>query len=92
PRKALLWALAAEDRAAAYVALLRWQGSQEGRAAPEDVKGAVRRALESLGSERYGPSPTDQPTPWAELKALAGKLSVRSKPPAPPPLPALYPS
>ena len=92
PRKALLWALAAEDRAAAYVALLRWQGSQEGRAAPEDVKGAVRQALESLGSERYGPSPTDQPPPWAELKALAGKLSVRSKPPAPPPLPALYPS
>jgi hypothetical protein len=91
PRKALRSALAAEDRDAAYAALLRWQRSPDGQAAPEAVQAAVHEALATLGAERYGHAPADQGMSWAELKTLAGKLSAKGKPLAPPPLPALYP-
>jgi len=91
PRKALQSALAAEDRDAAYAALLRWQRSRDGQGAPEAVQSAVQQAVSALGAERYGHAQRGQGMAWAELKALAGKLSARGKPPAPPPLPALYP-
>jgi len=91
PRKALRSALAAEDRDAAYAALLRWQRSEEGQGAPKAVQSAVQQAISALGAERYGNAPAGHRVPWAELKALAGTLSARGKPPAPPPLPALYP-
>ena len=91
PRKALQSALAAEDRDAAYAALLRWQRSQEGQGAPEAVQSAVQQAVSALGAERYDPAQRGQGMAWAELRALAGKLSARGKPPARPPLPALYP-
>ena len=91
PRKALQSALAAEDRDAAYAALLRWQRSQEGQGAPEAIQSAVQQAVSALGAERYDPAQRDQGMAWAELRALAGKLSARGKPPARPPLPALYP-
>ena len=55
-------------------------------------RSAVGKPLESLGSERYGPSPTDQPPPWAELKSLAGKLSGKEQTPSAAAHPALYPS
>jgi hypothetical protein len=91
PRKALLWALAAEDRDAAYAALLRWQRSPEGRAASETLQTAVHEALASLGAERYGRAPTAGSLSWEALKALAVKLAAREKKPPSPPLPALYP-
>ena len=91
PREALLSALAAEDRDAAYAALLGWQRGPAGEAAPEAIQTAVHQALSALGAERYGRAPAGQGMSWADLRALAGKLSAREKPPAPPPLPALYP-
>ena len=84
-------AIAAENRDAAYTALLRWQRSEEGQGAPEAVQSAVQQAISALGAARFGRAQTGQGMPWAELKALAGKLSARGKAPAPPPLPALYP-
>jgi len=91
PRRALQLAIAAENRDAAYTALLRWQRSEEGQGAPEAVQSAVQQAISALGAARFGRAQTGQGMPWAELKALAGKLSARGKAPAPPPLPALYP-
>ena len=91
PGKALLAALAAEDRDAAYEALLRCQRSREGRAASKAVQAAVHQALATLGAERYSPGPAIGELPWAELKNLAAKLSERPKAAMPPPLPALYP-
>lgn len=91
PGKALLAALAAEDRDAAYEALLRCQRSREGQTAPEAVQAAVHQALATLGAERYSPGPANGELPWAELKTLAAKLSERPKAAMPPPLPALYP-
>lgn len=91
PGKALLAALAAEDRDAAYAALLRWQRSPEGQGASKEVQAAVHRALAALGAARYGNAPQGGIPSWAELKALAKTLSARGKPPAPPPLPTLYP-